>query len=905
MSIRAQAVRSFMVSAAALAVATPAWAQTTQDPPTQAGEEPTTAAEEPREIVVTGTRRLDRSVTDSASPVDVVSSEDLQAAPTSNMLDTLKNIVPSFFVGQNTISDASTFVRPPSLRGLPPDEVLVMINGKRFNRSALVQVFSGGESGLAFGSHGADISSIPSIAIKNLQILRDGATSQYGSDAIAGVLNYALRDDAGYELIGRYGQFYEGDGESKQIAGNVGFRLGESAFVNLSGEWFDDNQTSRGETRATAVIFAQENPDLEDQLPHFPLPAQIWGNSPTNGYKFVLNSGVDLTDNVEAYLFGNLAHSEADQSFNFRSSLLGLHPTERFNGTAVQTVNVIGREFFQHPYYQTPCPTGNPTCPAGAFVLDSNTFFLSEIYPAGFTPRFVGVTDQRFGAVGLRGTTGGFRWDLSTSLARNQLDLSMYDSISPSYGPESQTSFEFGKQIQKEWNGNLDVAYELAAGLASPITLSAGAEFRKETYETTPGDEQSFGVGPWANQAIYEQIAPGVFTPLLQSDPRCVTVGTVLPDPADDPRCVYIESPAASGYGGTSPTFAGSNSEFSWGFYGGAEADVTEQLTLGAAARYENYESFGGTTVFKVNGKYDFSDAFAVRATVGTGFHAPSPGQNNAQVLTTNFLFGQSVQVGTYPVTSEIAQYFGAEPLKPAKATNYGLGFVWTPASNTTLTVDAYRIKVRDRIFISQPFFVTQDDIDALPALASVGVGGTVQYFTNSFDTRTQGIDVVGTHRMGLAGGDLNLTLAYNYNKTKVTRFDPGTIAEAQIIDAERLAPSHRANLQATWKMGNFAINAIEHFYGSWRSELDYPGQKFGSKFTTDIEASYTFMEHFTLSVGANNLFDQYPDRIKASPQNPIFLLTDALGDGQVYPRNGGPFGLNGGFWYTRLRVKY
>ena len=903
MKFRAQTLRGLLAGAAVLAIGTPAWAQTTQNPPTQAGEEPTTAAEESREIVVTGTRRLDRSVTDSASPVDVVSSEDLQAAPTSNMLDTLKNIVPSFFVGQNTISDASTFVRPPSLRGLPPDEVLVMLNGKRFNRSALVQVFSGGESGLAFGSHGADISSIPSIGIKNLQILREGATAQYGSDAIAGVLNYGLRDDAGYELIGRYGQFYEGDGESYQIAGNVGFRFADRAFINVSGEYFDDEETSRGETRPVAVIFAEENPDLEDQLPHFPRPAQIWGNSPTHGYKFMLNSGVDVSDNIELYLFGNLAHSEADQSFNFRSSLIGSRPTEAFNGTNTFITNVGGREFFQHPYYQTPCPTGNLTCPAGGFVLDANTFFLSSIYPAGFTPRFVGVTDQIFGAVGIRGSTeSGFRYDLSTNLARNKLDLSMYDSISPSFGPISQTTFEFGKQIQKEWNVNLDVAYELQAGLASPITLSAGAEYRKETYKTTPGDEQSFGVGPWANQAIFVQTAPGVYSQLLRTDPRCVTAGTVL---APGPFCVYIESPAASGYGGTSPTFAGSNNEGSWGIYAGAEADVTEQLTLGAAVRHEDYESFGGTTVFKINGKYDFSDAFSVRGTVGTGFHAPSPGQNNAQVLTTNFLFGQSVQVGTYPVTSEIAQYFGAESLKPAKATNYGLGFVLTPTNNLTLTVDAYSIKVRDRIFISQPFFVTNADIAALPALASVGVGGTVQYFTNSFDTRTRGIDLVGTYQTGLANGDLDLTLAYNYNKTKVTDFDPGTIAPAQIIDAERLAPSHRANLQASWKMGNWMVNATEHYYGSWRSELDYPGQKFGSKFTTDVEVSYTFMDHFTLSVGANNLFDQYPDKIAASPQNPIFELTDSLGDGQVYPRNGGPFGLNGGFWYTRIRVKY
>ena len=312
-----------MIGAATLALATPAWAQTADETQPQVANQGAPVDETGREIVVTGTRRLDRSVTDSASPIDVVSSQDLQASPTANMLETLKNIVPSFFVGQNTISDASTFVRPPSLRGLPPDEVLVMINGKRFNRSALVQVFSGGESGLAFGSHGSDISSIPALGIKNLQILREGATAQYGSDAIAGVLNYGLRDDAGYELVGRYGQFYEGDGKSYQIAGNAGFRFGESAFINLTGEYYDEGQTSRGETRPVSVIFARENPDLADQLPHFPLPSQIWGNSPAHGYKFMLNSGFDVTDNVQVYAFGNLAHNEADQSFNHRSSLFG------------------------------------------------------------------------------------------------------------------------------------------------------------------------------------------------------------------------------------------------------------------------------------------------------------------------------------------------------------------------------------------------------------------------------------------------------------------------------------------------------------------------------------------------------------------------------------------------------
>lgn len=876
---------ALLIGTSVLALGVPATAQTTQGPPPVPSVQ--TDQDLNKEIVVTGTRRLNRSVTDSASPVDVISSKDLTSAPTANMLDTLKNIVPSFFVGQNSISDASTFVRPPSLRGLPPDETLVMINGKRFNRSALVQTFAGGESGLSFGSHGSDISSIPALSIKNLQILREGATAQYGSDAIAGVLNYGLRDDAGIELVGRWGQFYKGDGESRQIAANGGLKLGEAGFVNLTAEWFKEGQTSRGETRPVAIAFANENPSLADQLPHFPLPAQIWGNSPAHGYKFMLNSGVDISDSVQLYAFGNLAHNYADQSFNFRSSLLGTRPFQAFDGTNTITINLGGRSFFQHPYYQTLCPTGNATCPAGGYVLDTNTFFLSSIYPAGFTPRFVGVTDEIFGTAGVKGTMGpAFRWDLSTSLSRNKLDLSMYNSISPSYGGESQTSFQFGPISQKEWNVNLDVAYELQAGLASPITLSGGAETRKETYKTTAGDVQSYGAGPYASpHPLFVQTSPGVYSP------------TGL--------FTAVEDPSASGFGGTSPTYAGSHSEKSWGVYGGAEADVTSQLTLGAAVRYEHYQSFGGTTVFKVNGKYDFSNAFSVRGTVGTGFHAPSPGQNNVQNLTTNFISGVSLQQGTFPVTSAVAQFFGAVPLKPAKATNYGIGTVITPASNANITIDAYSIKVRDRIFISRPFTVTAADILLLPELASVGVGGVVQYFTNSFDTRTRGVDVVGTYRTGMAGGDLDLTLAYNYNKTKVTSFDPASISPAQIIDAERLAPSHRANLQAGWRRGPLALNATEHFYGSWRAEQDYPGQTFGSKFTTDIEGSYTFMQHFTVSVGANNLFDNYPDRIAASPANPIFLLTDSLADGQVYPRNGGPFGMNGGFYYARLRVKY
>src|SRR6476620_9784924 len=280
------------------------------------------------EIVITGTRRTDRTATNSASPIDVIGSQELVQQPTANLLDTVKNIVPSFFVGQNTISDASSFVRAPSLRGLPGDEVLVQINGKRMNRSALVQVYTGGDTGLSFGSQGADISAIPAIAVGNLQILRDGATAQYGSDAIAGVMNFGLRTDRNmFEIQGRYGQYYDhgnrklDSGKSRQVAADLGVGIGSTGFINVAGEYYSDDGTSRGATRPVAVLFAQQNPNLAAQLPHYPLPVQIWGLSPQHGWKAALNSGVDITSNSQLYLTLLGAYNKADESFNYRSPI--------------------------------------------------------------------------------------------------------------------------------------------------------------------------------------------------------------------------------------------------------------------------------------------------------------------------------------------------------------------------------------------------------------------------------------------------------------------------------------------------------------------------------------------------------------------------------------------------------
>ncbi len=851
------------------------------------------AATNAEDIIVLGTRRTDRTLTNSASPVDVISASELKTQPTANLLDALKNIVPSFFVGQNSISDASSFVRAPSLRGLPADEVLIQLNGKRFNRSALVQVYSGGDTGLSYGSQGSDISSIPAIAIKGLQILREGATAQYGSDAIAGVINYGLRDNkTGFEAIARYGQYYDhADGKSKQIAANLGLPLGDRGFVNLSGEYDDEGQTSRGATRPLALVFAAQNPSLVSQLPNYPGPVQIWGSSPSHGWKAVINSAYDVTDDSKLYFFGNAARSTANESFNYRSPI---------SGTAVDVSGVVhnlgANGALSRVFYLTPCPTGNATCPAGGFVSNGNTFSLKSVYPAGFTPRFVGTTEELIGTVGYKGhTSGGFTYDLSATTSRNSLDLSMYNSLSPTFGPASQTSFKFGQLIQKETDANLDLTQPVDIGLASPLTISAGAEYRHENYTQTQGDLQSYGAGPFtASQPLYFNNGGGVYTPNGSSGGS---------------------SPGASGYGGTDPASAGSHSQNSYAVYGGLETDITAALSVGVAGRYEHYNTFGGSFVYKANALYKFSDAFSIRGTLGSGFHAPSPGQSNTQILTTNFIGGNQVQTGTYPTNSPIAQAFGAKPLTPEKSYNYGVGFIAKPVHNLTVTVDAYSIKVKNRIFITQNFTVKQTDIDKNPALLAVGLGGAITYFTNGLDTLTKGIDLVATYRTGLVEpDDLNVTLAYNYNTTSVTRAALNVLSPNQILDISHLAPNHRATLSAAWSHGRFSVNARENFYGEWTDSNDYPifdannqlvGQKFGARFTSDLDVGYDVTKFLTLSVGAVNLFNTKPERIANSPANPIYQSTGSTADGQIYPRNGGPFGFNGGLWYVRAKVNF
>ncbi|MFM5895236.1 MAG: TonB-dependent receptor plug domain-containing protein [Novosphingobium sp.] len=858
----------------------------------QAADDTATAADDSASIVVIGTRRTDRSSTNSASPVDVISSQELSTQASSNLLDVIKNVVPSIFVAQNSISDASTFVHSPSLRGLPADNVLVMVNGKRLNRSALVQVYSGGDTGLGYGSQGADISSIPSIAIGNLQVLRDGATAQYGSDAIAGVMNYGVRKDKGIEVQGRYGQYFRnGDGKSYQIAANAGFGLGERAFVNVSGEFYDDGQTSRGVTRPTALAYSTNNPTNAAQLPFYPLPAQIWGNSPGHGWKILVNSELELSDNAKFYVVGNAANSKASESFNYRAStdaVLDATGSRLINTTGMTSAQLLaagdivlcGRGFLNYQASGVdPLTTAYPAAQQCGATSDP---YFHNLYPAGFTPIFVGVVNQLWGVAGIKGSLGAGTYDVSVSGSKNSLDLAMYNSLNTAFSPNNpasaapyntatQTSFNFGRQAQKELDGNIDLTYPVEVGFAKPITLSGGFEYRKETYQLTVSDFQGYAQG------------------------------------------------GASGYGGVSPSQAGTWSQSNVAFYAGAETDILSNWTVGIAGRYEHYNTFGSATVGKINTRFEFAPGYAIRATFGTGFHAPSPGQQHNSTLTTNFVAGNSIQTGTFPVDSAASLYYGAKALTPEKSTNFGVGFTAEPVHGLTFTVDYYNIKVRDKIFVTQPFRVTAADLIASSALNTIfggTPGGDVSYFTNGLSTLTRGVDVVASYNTEAMGGKLNLSLAYNHNANKVLRFNNNVINGAQIANIVNLAPHDVAHFTMNYSHGGFSLTARENYYGSWVNAADYGNsagtaganggalQHFGGKATTDLDVTYDVSKELAITLGANNLFNTFPDKLNNNSIK-LYPVVGGSADGQVYARNGGPFGMNGGLWYVRVKVRY
>ena len=692
-------------------------------------------------IVTIGTRRKARSASDVIAPVDVIPASELLNQAPNDIADALRIAVPSFNVNTQPISDAATIVRPANLRGLSPDNTLVLLNGKRRHRASVISFLGGG---IADGAHGPDISVFPSLALKNVQVLRDGASSQYGSDAIAGVINFELKDAAEGGIVEvRYGETYEGDGENYRIAGNIGLPLGQNGFVNITGEYGEVNDTNRSVARNdVSALIAAGNTDILDisvnTLTTDADSVQIWGQPNVNDdIKLFINTGYDVSENLELYAWGNYAERQVEGGFFFRNptnrdgvftgpsvlnsdgSLVRVNdngtpddPTDDFTNSVLFTPNgdgtfteldsgialadgTFGRSVLAGNLAgldPNACPFGIPLTGTDGLIPDAgilasvtasdNCFSFIETLPGGFVPRFGGDNQDIAFVVGARGELDfgtGLGYDASFSYGENTTDFFINNTINASLGPDSPRDFEPGGYEQEDINFNLDFTYGLpVASFASDLSIAAGFEYREETFTINQGDDASFELGPLATSSIGFPNGQGFAS-------------------------------SSNGFGGFVPAAAGSFSQDNIAIYGDLEADVTDALSLQGALRYEDFSSFGDTLNWKIGGKYTVNDALTLRGTVSTGFHAPTAGQANVVNITTAFSGGVLSDVATLPLTSAAGEFLNAQrvadgqlpfTLDAEESTNISVGFA-TQIGNVNLTVDYFNIDLDGRISLT------------------------------------------------------------------------------------------------------------------------------------------------------------------------------------------------------------
>ncbi len=814
-------------------------------------------------VSVLGSRAKPRTVSSSAVPIDIISGEEFRNQGATDALDQLRVLVPSFNVSTIPIDDAASLIRPANLRGLPPDNTLLLVNGKRFHRAAVI-TFLG--HGLSDGAQGPDLSVFPSLALEQVEVLRDGAAAQYGSDAIAGVINFGLkklREGGTAEVF--LGQFYDGDGLTKQYSAQLGLPLTERGFATLTAEWREADDTSRSVQRDDAAAAVAAG------YPGVGNPAQIWGSPEVKSdFKLVANLGLS-TDAVDFYLFGNYAKRDVDGGFYFRD------PTARSgvysnDGGETLLIGNLGGGAGACPSIALRDGGGNllpySTVSGAVAGLPANCFtFLSQL-PGGFTPRFGGKLEDASVFAGAKGTWGEWYWDVSGSWGRNDIEFIIYNTVNASLGPNQPEGLYFrpGGNTQTEKNLNLDVGRDIETSFtAQPLRLAAGAEWREESFEIIAGDAASTGIGPLTDQ------------------------GFAL---------------GSNGFNGFSARTAGTFDRRNWAAYVDLEAQFTDKLLLAAAVRREDYDSFGSTTNGKLTGRFDFTDNFALRGAINTGFRAPTPGQANISQISTVFGGTALVDIATLPPTNPIAQLKGAQALTPEESKNISLGAVWD-SGDWLVTVDGYRIEVEDRIALSTSFDLTDAERAALvasgnPEAASIS---SVTYFGNAFDTTTTGVDVVTSLRSDHFGGTTTYSLAANWNRTEVDRYDADFIDEARVYKLEKSLPRTKGYFSVNHQRQIFHANLRLNYYGSWYEDhldsgvisaadggLPIYG---GSALIVDAEVGWKFDSGLYIAVGAQNLFDRVPD------DNPWGGVA-----GAAYPVHS-PYGFNGGFYYTRVGWKF
>ena len=772
-------------------------------------------------IIVTGTRQTTRTVAESLAPIDVLGAKDLESSGKQSVRDLLGTLVPSINVSNNG-AGASWAVRTLSLRGLGGDQLLVLVNGKRRHNTATLFINGATQN----GQSPPDLDLIPGNAISRIEVLRDGASAQYGSDAIAGVVNIILKNDTKGGAALTLGSTADNGGWQGRWQIDKGFSLGpDGGYIHLSGDGVLQDNTITQSSPIAGQFYPTGDP--RNASPNrirakYGQPQVIGGNV---GYDAMLPVG----ESVELYSFGTFSKRHAAGWLTYRL------PTAFNNNIA--------------------------------------------LYPEGYIPR-IHVYDRDFQyAAGVRGEVGdGYHFDLSSSYAQNQVKYAQTTSYNTSLGINSPGRFYLGKLRFDEWTTNLDLSKDIEIGLAGPLALAAGGEYRRDKFRISPGDPSSyFGVG-------------------------------------------------SQGVTGFPPSGSGSWKRDNWSAYLNLEGKIIEGLEFGLAGRHEDYSDFGTTDTGKASLRIEPMRGLAFRGTASTGFRAPTLQQQHYASSSTIGVVQSGVivllPVIALPVNSPAAVALGAVPLKPEKSTSFSLGTVLTPAPNLNITIDAYQIKVKDRILLSETL-QGQSVVDILRANGNQSAFGAL-IFSNAADTRTRGLDIVGTYRAGLGNmGVATLSLSANFNKTLFTHIDPPPIGAAAFIGRSRQGdlsegtPRNKFIANVLWEKDDFNLNLRATRYGkvvqraasAVRYDADFlscPTVGVGScvsgfvdetlkpKVIVDLELGYKLAKGVKLSIGANNLLNTYPNKLK-----PVNRAVGSLYN--MYA----PYGISGGFYYGRFNLEF
>ena len=793
------------------------------------------------EIIVTGTRATTRTVAESLAPIDVLSPADLQASGKQSVRDLLGTLVPSISVS-NSGAGASFAVKTLSLRGLSGDQVLVLVNGKRRHNTSTLFINGTTQN----GQSPPDLDLIPASAISRIEVLRDGASAQYGSDAIAGVINLILRSsDHGGEANVLGGQTYNGGGTTGQAQGVVGFKLGEGGHIDFAVDGRYQGRTYRGGPNQT-ILYPLVNGGLDPRE----LTANRYTTHPGQPRVKTLDLSYDaslpVADDITLYSFSTASIRRSDAFLTFR----------------------------------------NPSA--------SNN--ILEVYPDGYSPE-LHVDDRDFQVAG--GLKGGgllgFDWDVSSTYGYNQARYHE-GGLNASLGPASPKYFNVGKVTATEWTTNADFRRDFDIGTAKPVLIDVGAEYRRNSYTIGAGDLASYVDGGYRT-----------------------TTGTF----ANVARVA-----GAQGVTGFPASAAGTFRRNNVAAYADVEDTILQGWDVALAGRFEHYSDAGDTTTGKASTRYEPVRGLAFRATVSTGFRAPTLQQQHYASSSTIGVVVNGVSVllpvQALPVDSAAAIALGATPLKPEKSTNISGGIVFTAIPRFNLTIDAYQIKIRDRILLSGT--LSGAAVNAALAAAGITTATSGFYFSNAASTRTRGLDVVATYRAGLGNlGSAVLTASGNINHTIFTSIDspPPALAAAGLVLIDRARqgdfthgqPRNKEILSVDWTLHRFSSNLRATRYGKVTQTSTNPANDdiIPSKVIFDLNFSYALTSNLKLTAGANNLFNIYPPVLKLANrgQTANSLLAQANGFPALGATNTGyynaysPYGVSGGFWYARVNFSF